>query len=193
MICVGLFFYDYFGKCEKLFVLCGLCFIGSSLLKVEICCGFEYFDCVVDDVCLVVFNVIFVCEYGVYVYICICCVSVCCSKGFWYLYLECSDGSLYLICVCVLVNVVGFWVVCFIQDDLKQKLFYGICLIQGSYIIVLKLYEGEYVYILQNEDCCIVFVIFYLDCFIMIGIIDCEYQGDLVKVVISEEEIVYLL
>ena len=81
----------------------------------------------------------------------------------------------------------------FIQDDLKQKSPYGIRLIQGSHIIVPKLYEGEHAYILQNEDRRIVFAIPYLDRFTMIGTTDREYQGDPAKVAISEEETAYLL
>ncbi|MFT0701982.1 glycerol-3-phosphate dehydrogenase, partial [Citrobacter meridianamericanus] len=80
------------------------------------------------------------------------------------------------------------WVARFIQDDLKQKSPYGIRLIQGSHIIVPKLYEGEHAYILQNEDRRIVFAIPYLDRFTMIGTTDREYQGDPAKVAISEEE-----
>ncbi|MBF3289413.1 FAD-dependent oxidoreductase, partial [Pseudomonas aeruginosa] len=121
------------------------------------------------------------------------CVSARRSKGLWHLHLERSDGSLYSIRARALVNAAGPWVARFIQDDLKQKSPYGIRLIQGSHIIVPKLYEGEHAYILQNEDRRIVFAIPYLDRFTMIGTTDREYQGDPAKVAISEEETAYLL
>ena len=39
---------------------------------------------------------------------------------------------------------------------------HGMRLIQGSHIVVPKLYDGDHAYILQNEDRRIVFVIPYL-------------------------------
>ena len=42
-----------------------------------------------------------------------------------------------------LVNAAGPWVAQFIGDKLQQRSPYGIRLIQGSHIIVPKLYEGE--------------------------------------------------
>ena len=193
MIRAGLFLYDHLGKREKLPASRGLRFTGSSPLKAEIRRGFEYSDCAVDDARLVVLNAISAREHGAHVHTRTRCVSARRSKGLWHLHLERSDGSLYSIRARALVNAAGPWVARFIQDDLKQKSPYGIRLIQGSHIIVPKLYEGEHAYILQNEDRRIVFAIPYLDRFTMIGTTDREYQGDPAKVAISEEETAYLL
>ena len=178
MIRAGLFLYDHLGKREKLPASRGLRFTGSSPLKAEIRRGFEYSDCAVDDARLVVLNAISAREHGAHVHTRTRCVSARRSKGLWHLHLERSDGSLYSIRARALVNAAGPWVARFIQDDLKQKSPYGIRLIQGSHIIVPKLYEGEHAYILQNEDRRIVFAIPYLDRFTMIGTTDREYQGD---------------
>jgi len=70
---------------------------------------------------------------------------------------------------------------------------YGIRLIQGSHLIVPKLYEGEHAHILQNEDQRIVFTIPYLNQFTLIGTTDREYTGDPAKVTITEGETDYLL
>lgn len=83
-----------------------------------------------------------------------------------------------------------------------QNLFSKICsfnhrmvfaLIQGSYIIVPKLYDGEKAFIMQNDDRRIVFAIPYLDHYTMIGTTDREYQGDPAQVEITQDEIDYLL
>ncbi|MEB0151167.1 FAD-dependent oxidoreductase, partial [Pseudomonas sp. CCC2.2] len=66
-------------------------------------------------------------------------------------------------------------------------------LIQGSHLIVPKLYDAPNAYILQNEDQRIVFTITYMDQFTIIGTTDREYTGDPAKVSITEEETDYLL
>jgi len=115
------------------------------------------------------------------------------SDGLWQVELQHADGSLQSIRARALVNAAGPWVASFIKDDLKLDAPYGIRLIQGSHIIVPRLYEGEHAYILQNEDQRIVFCIPYLDRFTLIGTTDREYSGDPAKVAITEQETDYLL
>lgn len=91
------------------------------------------------------------------------------------------------------MNAAGPWVARFIRDDLKMESPYGIRLIQGSHLIVPKLYEGEHAHILQNEDQRIVFTIPYLNHFTLIGTTDREYTGDPAKVAITDGETDYLL
>nr|WP_298143871.1 glycerol-3-phosphate dehydrogenase [uncultured Pseudomonas sp.] len=193
MIRAGLFLYDHLGKREKLPGSRGLRFDASSPLKAEITRGFEYSDCWVDDARLVVLNAMAAREKGAHVHTRTRCVSARRSKGLWHIHLERADGSLYSIRARALVNAAGPWVARFIRDDLKQRSPYGIRLIQGSHIIVPKLFDTEQSYILQNEDRRIVFAIPYLDNFTMIGTTDREYQGDPAQVAISEEETDYLL
>ena len=193
MIRAGLFLYDHLGKREKLPGSRCLRFDASSPLKAEITRGFEYSDCWVDDARLVVLNAMAAREKGAHVHTRTRCVSARRSKGLWHIHLERADGSLYSIRARALVNAAGPWVARFIRDDLKQRSPYGIRLIQGSHIIVPKLFDTEQSYILQNEDRRIVFAIPYLDNFTMIGTTDREYQGDPAQVAISEEETDYLL
>ena len=107
--------------------------------------------------------------------------------------MERADGSRYSIRARALVNAAGPWVARFIQDDLKQQSPYGIRLIQGSHLVVPRLFDGEQAYILQNEDGRIVFAIPYLERFTLIGTTDREYQGDPAQVKITDPEIDYLL
>ncbi len=193
MIRTGLFFYDHLGRREKLPASRGLRFGADSPLQEHLRRGFEYADCSVDDARLVVLNAMAAREHGAHVHPRTRCVSARRSKGLWHLHLERDDGSLYSIRARALVNAAGPWVAQFLRDDLRQRPPYGIRLIQGSHLVVPRLYEGEQAYILQNEDRRIVFVIPYLGRFTLIGTTDREYLGDPAKVQISDEETGYLL
>ncbi|WP_339545524.1 glycerol-3-phosphate dehydrogenase [Pseudomonas sp. RA_35y_Pfl2_P32] len=193
MIRAGLFLYDNLGKREKLAGSRSLKFGADSALKSEISKGFEYSDCWVDDARLVVLNAMAAREKGAHVHTQTRCVSARRSKGLWHLHLERADGSLFSIRAKALVNAAGPWVAKFIRDDLKMESPYGIRLIQGSHLIVPKLYEGEHAHILQNEDQRIVFTIPYLNHFTLIGTTDREYTGDPAKVAITEGETDYLI
>ncbi|VVN99597.1 glycerol-3-phosphate dehydrogenase [Pseudomonas fluorescens] len=193
MIRAGLFLYDHLGKREKLAGSKSVKFGADSPLKAEISKGFEYSDCWVDDARLVVLNAMAAREKGAHVHTQTRCVSARRSKGMWQLNLERSDGSLFSIRAKALVNAAGPWVAKFIRDDLKLESPYGIRLIQGSHLIVPKLYDAPNAFILQNEDQRIVFAIPYLNHFTLIGTTDREYTGDPAKVTITEGETDYLL
>ncbi|CAI8962038.1 aerobic glycerol 3-phosphate dehydrogenase [Pseudomonas sp. IT-P12] len=193
MIRAGLFLYDNLGKREKLEGSKSLKFGPDSPLKSEITKGFEYSDCWVDDARLVVLNAMAAREKGAHVHTQTRCVSARRTKGLWHLHLERPDGSLFSIRSKALVNAAGPWVAKFIRDDLKMESPYGIRLIQGSHLIVPKLYEGDHAHILQNEDQRIVFTIPYLNQFTLIGTTDREYTGDPAKVAITDGETDYLL
>ncbi|VVO15666.1 glycerol-3-phosphate dehydrogenase [Pseudomonas fluorescens] len=193
MIRAGLFLYDHLGKREKLAGSKSVKFGADSPLKAEISKGFEYSDCWVDDARLVVLNAMAAREKGAHVHTQTRCVSARRSKGMWQLNLERTDGSLFSIRAKALVNAAGPWVAKFIRDDLKLESPYGIRLIQGSHLIVPKLYDAPNAFILQNEDQRIVFAIPYLNHFTLIGTTDREYTGDPAKVTITEGETDYLL
>jgi glycerol-3-phosphate dehydrogenase len=65
-------------------------------------------------------------------------------------------------------------------------------LVQGSHIVVRKLYAHDRAYMFQNSDGRIVFVIPYQDDFTLIGTTDRDFVGDPAKVKASTEEIKYL-
>ncbi|MNO54029.1 Aerobic glycerol-3-phosphate dehydrogenase [compost metagenome] len=193
MIRAGLFLYDHLGKREKLPGSRSLRFDSRSPLMAEIRRGFEYSDCWVDDARLVVLNAMAAREHGAEVRTRTRCVSASRQQDHWCLQLEHADGSRFTVRAKALVNAAGPWVARFIETGLEQKAPYGIRLIQGSHLIVPRLYEGEHAYILQNEDRRIVFVIPYLGRFTLVGTTDREYQGDPAKVRISDQETDYLL
>lgn len=193
LIRIGLFFYDHLGKREKLAGSKHITFdAATSPLKAEITQGFEYSDCAVDDARLVVLNAIQAREQGAHIATQTRCISAYRENGLWVIDLENTQGR-YTVQAKALVNAAGPWVAQFIQQNLKQKSPYGLRLIQGSHIVVPKIYAGDKAFILQNDDHRIVFAIPYLDQYTLIGTTDHEYQGDLNKVTITQPEMDYLL
>ncbi|MFT0516731.1 glycerol-3-phosphate dehydrogenase [Pseudomonas faucium] len=193
MIRAGLFLYDHLGKRKRLGASRSLRFGADSPLKPAISRGFEYADCAVDDARLVVLNAMAAREHGAHIHTRTRCLRAERTDGVWEVELQAADASVRTIRARALVNAAGPWVASFIKDDLKLDAPYGIRLIQGSHLIVPRLYEGEHAYILQNEDQRIVFCIPYLDRFTLIGTTDREYSGDPAKVAITEQETDYLL
>ncbi|MFJ9991170.1 glycerol-3-phosphate dehydrogenase [Pseudomonas putida] len=193
MIRAGLFLYDHLGKRKRLGGSRSLRFGAGYPLKPTITRGFEYADCAVDDARLVVLNAMAAREKGAHLHTRTRCLRAERVDGVWQVELQHADGSLQTIRARALVNAAGPWVASFIKDDLKLDAPYGIRLIQGSHLIVPRLYEGEHAYILQNEDQRIVFCIPYLDRFTLIGTTDREYSGDPAKVAITDAETDYLL
>lgn len=193
LIRTGLFVYDHLGKREKLAGSQHINFdAATSPLKEEITQGFEYSDCAVDDARLVVLNAMQAHELGAHIVTQTRCTSAYRENGLWVVHVENAHGA-YQVQAKALVNAAGPWVAKFIQQNLKQKSPHGLRLVQGSHIIVPRIYEGDKAFILQNDDQRIVFAIPYLDQYTLIGTTDHEYQGDLDRVNITQPEIDYLL
>ncbi len=193
LIRTGLFFYDHLGKREQLAGSNPVEFNPiNSPLHAEITRGFEYSDCAVDDARLVVLNAMQAKELGAKILTRTQCLSAKTENGVWAVKLENSQGES-VVRAKVLVNAAGPWVAEFLQQNLKQKSPYGIRLIQGSHIIVPKLYDGDKAFIMQNDDQRIVFAIPYLQQYTLIGTTDQEFQGDPNHVEITQHEIDYLL
>ncbi len=193
MIRAGLFLYDHLGKRKQLGASRSLRFGPGNPLKPAITRGFEYADCAVDDARLVVLNAMAAREHGAHIRTRTRCLSAERVDGLWQVELQHADGSRQRIHARALVNAAGPWVASFIKDDLRLDAPYGIRLIQGSHLIVPRLYESEHAYILQNEDQRIVFAIPYLERFTLIGTTDREYTGDPAKVAITDTETDYIL
>lgn len=192
LIRTGLFFYDHLGKREKLLGSNNVYFKEDSPLNSAITRGFEYSDCAVDDSRLVVLNAMHAREKGADIVTRTRCLSAKRDGEYWIVDLENAQGA-FQIKAKALVNAAGPWVAQFIKQDLQLKSPYGIRLIQGSHIIVPKLYEGDKAFIMQNDDRRIVFAIPYLDQYTMIGTTDHEYKGDPAQVKITQDEIDYLV
>lgn len=193
LIRTGLFIYDHLGKRKKLAASRHIHFDpASSPLKDEMTQGFEYSDCAVDDARLVVLNAMQAHELGAKIAIQTRCTAAYRENGVWNIHLEHAQGS-YQVQAKALVNATGPWVFQFIEHNLKQQSPHGLRLVQGSHIIVPRIYGGDKAFILQNDDQRIIFAIPYLEQYTLIGTTDHEYQGNLDQVKITAQEVDYLL
>lgn len=193
LIRTGLFFYDHLGKRERLAGSSHVKFQAeNSPLKNEITQGFEYSDCAVDDSRLVILNALQAKEKGAKIVTRSYCRAVTQENGIWKVEIENAKGC-YTIQAKVLVNATGAWVTQFLKNTAQVASEYAIRMIQGSHIIVPKMYPEDKAFIMQNDDQRIVFAIPYLNKFTLIGTTDREYQADPNHVEITQHEIDYLL
>lgn len=156
--------------------------------------GFEYSDCRVDDARLVVLNARDADDRGAVVATRTRAVAATRSTDGWTVTLENSDdGSRRTIRARVLVNAAGPWVAGVLGACVGGEAKAHVRLVQGSHIVVKRLYEHDRCYIFQNRDGRIVFAIPYERDFTLIGTTDLDYRGDPGAVKASEQEIDYLL
>jgi glycerol-3-phosphate dehydrogenase len=155
--------------------------------------GFEYSDCFVDDARLVVLTARDAADRGAEIRTRARAVEISQFDGIWQVAVENTiSGERTTIRSRALVNAGGPWV--------EQVLSFGsgvnarakVRLVQGSHIVVRKLYDHDRAYMFQNADGRIIFVIPYQDDFTLIGTTDRDYDGDPAKVKASPEEIQYL-
>jgi glycerol-3-phosphate dehydrogenase len=65
-------------------------------------------------------------------------------------------------------------------------------LVQGSHILLPRLYEGEHAFILQNDDRRVIFMIPFEERFTLIGTTDVPLESDPAELQPTEEEVRYL-
>jgi glycerol-3-phosphate dehydrogenase len=196
MLRFGLFLYDHIGgrrKLPKTRVVDLASDVTGRPLKPDFTHGFEYSDCWVEDSRLVVLNAIAAAELGATILPRRRCLSAERRGGLWHVVLEDEEtGATIAIQARALVNAAGPWVGEVAQTVLRQNDRAPVRLVQGSHIVVPKLYDHDGCYIFQNADNRIFFVIPYERDFTLIGTTDQDYKGDPASVHASAEEIAYL-
>jgi glycerol-3-phosphate dehydrogenase len=196
MLRLGLFLYDHIGgrrKLPKTRVVDLSRDVTGQPLKPDFTRGFEYSDCWVEDSRLVVLNAMAAAELGATILPRRRCVSAEREGGLWHVVLEDEQtGETTVLRARALVNAAGPWVGEVAQTVLHQNRRAPVRLVQGSHIVVPKLYDHAGCYIFQNADNRIFFVIPYERDFTLIGTTDQDYKGDPGSVHASAEEVAYL-
>jgi glycerol-3-phosphate dehydrogenase len=155
--------------------------------------GFEYSDAWVDDARLVALNARDAADRGATIRTRTKAVSAAREADGWVLTVESIDtGERETVRGRALVNAAGPWVADVLTGTLRSNARAKVRLVQGSHIVVRKLYDHDRCYIFQNADGRIIFAIPYEDDFTLIGTTDRDYRGDPASVRISPEEIDYL-
>jgi glycerol-3-phosphate dehydrogenase len=166
---------------------------GQPLAPGRFTKGFEYSDCAVDDARLVVLNARDAAERGAEIRTRARAVEADQRDGRWQVTVEdIMTGLRSAISARVLVNAAGPWVHEFLAGTVGVNARANVRLVQGSHIVVPKLYDHDRAYILQNADGRIVFTIPYQDDYTLIGTTDRDYGGDPAAAKATQEEIGYL-
>lgn len=155
--------------------------------------GFEYSDCWVEDNRLVVLNAIDAQERGAQINVRTRCTSAKpLPKGGWRVTTRDAAGRETVIQARMLINAAGPWANDVARDIAGRPPKGRVRQVQGSHIVVPRLYDHDRCFIFQNTDGRIVFTIPYEGRFTLIGTTDRDYPGDPAKVAASDEEITYL-
>jgi glycerol-3-phosphate dehydrogenase len=194
---LGLFLYDHIGGRHLLpptrTVDLSTDEVGKPLVRGRYTKGFEYSDCFVDDARLVILTARDAADRGAEIRTRARAVEIRQQNRIWQVTVEDSvTGARSTISARVLVNAGGPWVEQVLASGAGVNAKAKVRLVQGSHIVVRKLYAHDRAYIFQNSDGRIVFVIPYQDDFTLIGTTDRDYEGDPAKVKASDEEIKYL-
>jgi glycerol-3-phosphate dehydrogenase len=194
---LGLFLYDHIGGRHLLpptrSVDLSRDEVGRPLIPNRYTRGFEYSDCFVDDARLVVLTARDAADRGAEIRTRSRAVEIRQADGIWQVTVEnTSSGERSVVSARVLVNAGGPWVEDVLATGAGVNAKAKVRLVQGSHIVVRKLYAHDRAYMFQNGDGRIVFVIPYQDDFTLIGTTDRDYEGDPAKVKASTEEIQYL-
>ena len=194
---LGLFFYDHLGGRKLLPPTRTLDLrtdvAGKPLAPGRFTKGFEYSDCAVDDARLVVLNARDAAERGAEIRTRARAVEARQRDGRWQVVVEDTlTGVRSTIFARVLINAAGPWVHEFLAGTIGVNARANVRLVQGSHVVVPKLYDHDRAYILQNADGRIVFAIPYRDDYTLIGTTDRDYEGDPAAAKASQQEIEYL-
>jgi glycerol-3-phosphate dehydrogenase len=194
---LGLFLYDHIGGRHQLpptrSVDLSRDEVGKPLVPNRYHKGFEYSDCFVDDARLVVLTARDAADRGAEIRTRTRAAEIRQVDGLWELTLEdAMSGERSTVHGRVLVNAGGPWVEQVLAAGSGVNARAKVRLVQGSHIVVRKLYDHDRAYMFQNSDGRIVFVIPYQDDFTLIGTTDRDYHGDPAKVKATAEEIQYL-
>jgi D-erythritol 1-phosphate dehydrogenase len=194
MIRAGLVMYDYLARRQML--------PGSSsvnltrapfgaALQDQYVRGYAYWDCRVDDSRLVVANALAAAERGARILPRTRCVSAAREGRVWRARLRDATGESE-VTARALVNAAGPWADQVAQLALSDSTGARLQLVQGSHIVVPRIYEGDHAFILQNDDRRVVFVCPYEDAYTLIGTTDVEVKGGPGECVVTPQEIAYL-
>jgi glycerol-3-phosphate dehydrogenase len=194
---LGLFLYDHIGGRHLLSPTRSVDLtrdeVGKPLVPNRYIRGFEYSDCFVDDARLVVLTARDAADRGADIRTRTRAVEIRQADGIWHVTVEnILSRERSTISARVLVNAGGPWVEDVLALGAGVNAKAKVRLVQGSHIVVRKLYDHDRAYMFQNGDGRIVFVIPYQDDFTLIGTTDRDYHGDPAKVAAASDEIEYL-
>ncbi|QCI67793.1 glycerol-3-phosphate dehydrogenase [Phreatobacter stygius] len=193
----GLFLYDHLGGRKRLPPTRSLDLTrdpaGLPLKPGLFTRAFEYSDCWVDDSRLVALNARDAADRGAVIRTRTRVVGAERLAEGWQVTVEdVASGARDVVAARMLVNAAGPWVADVLSEKLGMAARAKVRLVQGSHIVVRKLFTDERCYIFQTADGRVVFAIPYEGDFTLIGTTDLDYDGDPAAVAATEAEVNYL-
>jgi glycerol-3-phosphate dehydrogenase len=189
MIRAGLFLYDRMARRQTLPASSAIDLSGLGL-KPEYRRGYSYSDCRVDDARLVIANASCAQEHGASIMPRTAFVTARRENAGWRAALRGSGGGLE-VRARVIVNAAGPWVLQ-VLEGAGVTAVAGIKLVQGSHIVVERLFEGDHAYILQNDDRRVVFACPYEREYTLVGTTDVALDAHIRSCKVTDAEIDYL-
>ncbi len=193
---LGLFIYDHIGGRKKLPATKTVNLTkepAGAPLKPGINKGFEYSDCWVNDARLVVLNAQDAAEKGAQIETRTRCTRARRENGIWHITTQnLKTKEEKTLTARILVNASGPWVDDVLGTSLGDNEARNVRLVQGSHIVVPKMFDHDRCYIFQNADERIIFAIPYEQDYTLIGTTDQDFNGDVNDISISDAEVTYL-
>jgi len=156
--------------------------------------GFSYFDCQTDDARLVILNALMAKEHGAIIQPYTKVTNATRANKLWNVsLLDTLTNQHSQINATAIVNATGPWLMQTLTTIQTQKQAHRLRLVQGSHLIVRKLFPGDHAFILQGDDKRIIFIIPYLGHFHLIGTTDTPFTGDPQDARLLDSEKEYLL
>lgn len=192
MVRIGLFIYDYLSRMNVLpkseTITLSHHKYGQAL-KDKSGVGFAYSDCAVDDARLVILNAMDAKLRGADIRVHTEVTGLHAENNGWRI--ETPHGNF---SARIVVNAAGPYVRTFLdKTHLSVSSTPKLRLVQGSHIIVPKLYDGDYSYLIQCPDKRVVFVWPYQNNFTLVGTTESNFDGDPKDAKITSGEKDYLL
>ncbi|MBL8641827.1 MAG: glycerol-3-phosphate dehydrogenase [Alphaproteobacteria bacterium] len=191
MVRLGLFFYDHLTSLNLLPKSKTISLSGHSYghaLKNKSGMGFIYSDCWVDDARLVILNAMDARSYGADIRVSSPVTKILPVDGEWHIHTPHDRFRAKIV-----VNATGPYVRSFLDENgLTNDETPRLRLVQGSHIIVPRLYDGDHAYLIQCPDKRVVFVLPYEKNFTLIGTTETAFKGNPKDARITNEEIDYL-
>ena len=195
---LGLFLYDHLGGRRTLPPTRTLRLDrdpAGAPLKPGFRWGFEYSDCWVEDSRMVVLNAQDAASLGAEVLTRTRVTAARRDGDAWAVTLQQAgpgNARPRTVRARALVNAAGPWVAEVLSTVLRSNAPATVRLVQGSHVVVRRLFEHDRCYIFQNADGRIFFAIPYETDFTLIGTTDHDYKGDPAKVHATEDEVAYI-
>lgn len=195
MIRAGLFLYDLLARRQT---LTGSAAIDLSKppynngLKPALRNGFIYSDCWVDDARLVIAVARVAQRRGVQIRPRTACTTLRRDGRQWRATLQPVRGAAEVIRARCVVNATGPWAKSFLNDIAALDMPFDLRLVQGSHVILPRLYEGDHAFILQNDDRRVIFAYPYQTDYTLVGTTDVELHGAPETCAASDAEVRYL-